>query len=147
MSMAHALEVRCPLLDHRVVELAARVPSRLKMAGGRTKILLRRVAERRLPREILSRPKRGFAPPVSRWLREDLRDLSHDLLLGPDALANDLFDRRQVASLLDDHGAGRLDAGWAIWTLLMLEVWGREVARPARPVRDTDVEVARAAGV
>jgi asparagine synthase (glutamine-hydrolysing) len=147
MSMAHALEVRCPMLDHRVVELAARVPSRLKMDGGRTKILLRRVAERRLPREILSRPKRGFAPPVSRWLREDLRDLSHDLLLGPDALAGDLFERREVASLLDDHGTGRLDAGWAIWTLLMLEVWGREVARPARPGRDTEVEVARVASV
>jgi asparagine synthase (glutamine-hydrolysing) len=133
MSMAHALEVRCPLLDHRLVEFAARVPSRLKMDGGRTKILLRRVAERKLPREILSRPKRGFAPPVSRWLREDLRDFSRDLLLGPDALANDLFERRQVASLLDDHESGRLDAGWAIWTLLMLETWGREVARPAIP--------------
>jgi asparagine synthase (glutamine-hydrolysing) len=114
------------------------------MDGGRTKILLRRVAERRLPREILSRPKRGFAPPVSRWLREDLRDLSRDLLLGPDALARDLFERREVASLLDDHGTGRLDAGWAIWTLLMLEVWGREVARP---VRDTEVEVASVASV
>jgi asparagine synthase (glutamine-hydrolysing) len=143
MSMAHALEVRCPLLDHRVVELAARVPSRLKLDGGRTKILLRRVAERRLPREILSRPKRGFAPPVSRWLREDLRDLSRDLLLGPDALAGDLFERREVASLLDDHGTGRLDAGWAIWTLLMLEVWGREVARPVT----VEAEVASAVGV
>ncbi|MES1245324.1 MAG: asparagine synthase (glutamine-hydrolyzing) [Acidobacteriota bacterium] len=143
MSMAHALEVRCPLLDHRVVELAARVPSRLKMDGGRTKILLRRVAERRLPREILSRPKRGFAPPVSRWLREDLRELSHDLLLGPDALAGGLFERREVASLLGDHEAGRLDAGWAIWTLLMLEVWGREVNRSA----GEELEVASAVGV
>ncbi|HEX3126062.1 MAG TPA: asparagine synthase (glutamine-hydrolyzing) [Thermoanaerobaculia bacterium] len=138
MSMAHALEVRCPMLDHRLVEFAARVPSRLKLAGGSTKILLRRVAERRLPKEILSRPKRGFAPPVSRWLREDLRDLSRDLLLGPDAMARDLFDHRQVASLLDDHETGRLDAGWAIWTLLMLEMWGREVAR----VGDTELEVA-----
>ena len=144
MSMAHALEVRCPLLDHRLVEFAARVPSRLKLDGGRTKILLRRVAERRLPGEILSRPKRGFAPPVTRWLREDLRDLSRDLLLGPDAMARDLFDRREVASLLDDHGSGRLDAGWAIWTLLMLEVWGREVARP---VSDTELEVASVASV
>ena len=142
MSMAHALEVRCPLLDHRVVELAARVPSRLKLAGDRTKILLRRVAERRLPKEILARPKRGFAPPVSRWLREDLRDMSRDLLLGPDAMARDLFDRREVASLLDDHGAGRLDAGWAIWTLLMLEVWGREVARPVGSLGDAELEVA-----
>ncbi len=141
MSMAHALEVRCPLLDHRLVEMAARVPSRLKLDGGKGKILLRRVAERRLPQEIMNRPKRGFAPPISRWLREDLRDMSRDLLLDPRAVAGDLFDRRGMADLLDDHAAGRLEAGWAIWTLLMLEVWGREVARPA----ETDVEVASAA--
>jgi len=131
MSMAHALEVRCPLLDHRVVELAGRVPSRLKLSGGSTKILLRRVAARRLPAEILSRPKRGFAPPVSRWLREDLRDLSRDLLLDSDALGRTLFDVREVERLLDDHQSGRLEAGWAIWTLLMLEVWDREVRRYA----------------
>jgi asparagine synthase (glutamine-hydrolysing) len=129
MSMAHALEVRCPLLDHRIVEMAARLPARLKLAGGKTKILLRRVAERRLPAEILSRPKRGFAPPVSRWLREDLRDLSRDLLLAPDAFSSGLFERREVERLLDDHESRRLEAGWALWTLLMLEVWGREVAR------------------
>jgi asparagine synthase (glutamine-hydrolysing) len=132
MSMAHALEVRCPLLDHRVIELAARVPSSLKLRRGRTKILLRRVAERRLPTEILTRPKRGFAPPVSRWLREDLRDLARDLLLAPDALARDLFEIREVARLLDDHRTQRLDAGWALWTLLMLEVWHREVLHGAR---------------
>jgi asparagine synthase (glutamine-hydrolysing) len=141
MSMAHALEVRCPLLDHRVVEFAARVPSRLKMAGARTKVLLRRVAERRLPAEILSRPKRGFAPPVSRWLREDLRTMAHDLLLGPGALGRDLFEPREIQRLLADHEARRLEAGWAIWTLLMLEVWGREVASPGIE------EVPRAVGI
>ncbi|MFP5286453.1 MAG: asparagine synthase-related protein, partial [Thermoanaerobaculia bacterium] len=141
MSMAHALEVRCPLLDHRIVEMAARVPSRLKMHEGKTKVLLRRVSERRLPKEILSRPKRGFAPPVSRWLREDLRELSRDLLLDPRSLSGDLFERKAVATLVDDHGAGRIDAGWAIWTLLMLEVWGREVANP------TELEVPRAASL
>lgn len=154
MSMAHALEVRCPFLDHRVVELAARVPSSLKLADGQTKVLLRRVAARRLPAEILSRPKRGFAPPVSRWLRQDLRDFSRDLLLGPDALARDLFDGSGLRRLLDDHQSGRLEAGWALWTLLMLEVWGRSVARPLsasapmqqEPMQEQDVEVSRAAG-
>lgn len=150
MSMAHALEVRCPLLDHRVVELAARVPSALKLADGKTKVLLRRVAERRLPAEILSRPKRGFAPPVSRWLRHDLRGFAHDLLLGPDALAGGLFDRQGLRRLLDDHQTGRLEAGWALWSLLMLEVWGRSVAREAKNVQDaaeeTELEVTRVAG-
>ncbi|MFL6193316.1 MAG: asparagine synthase (glutamine-hydrolyzing) [Thermoanaerobaculia bacterium] len=134
MSMAHALEVRCPLLDHRVVELAARLPARLKLAGAETKVLLRRVARRRLPAEILERPKRGFAPPVSRWLREGLRDFSRDLLLAPDAFGRGLFDPRAVERLLDDHAARRLEAGWALWTLLMLEVWGREVARGTEQV-------------
>jgi asparagine synthase (glutamine-hydrolysing) len=148
MSMAHALEVRCPLLDHRIIEMAARLPARLKMAGGRTKILLRRVAERRLPAEILARPKRGFAPPISRWLREDLRDFSRDLLLAPDAFGRGLFERREVERLLDDHGAGRLEAGWALWTLLMLEVWGREVAAgSAGSTGSAELEVAHAAAV
>ncbi len=145
MSMAHALEVRCPLLDHRIVEMAARLPARLKMAGGQTKVLLRRVAGRRLPAAILSRPKRGFAPPVSRWLREDLRDFSRDLLLAPDAFGRGLFERREVERLLDDHGARRLEAGWALWTLLMLEVWGREVARQASTGSTEMEEMAHAA--
>jgi asparagine synthase (glutamine-hydrolysing) len=144
MSMAHALEVRSPLLDHRVMEFAARVPSHFKLNGTETKILLRRVAARLLPAEILARPKRGFAPPVSRWLREDLRDLSHDLLLAPDALAADLFDRRQVARLLAEHEGRRIEAGWAIWTLLMLEVWGRAVARGGMPETAPVREVAHA---
>jgi asparagine synthase (glutamine-hydrolysing) len=132
MSMAHSLEVRCPLLDHRIIEFAARLPARLKLASTTaTKVLLRKVAARRLPAEILARPKRGFAPPVSRWLREDLRDLSRDLLLAPDAFGRDLFEQREVERLLDDHAARRLEAGWALWTLLMLEVWGREVASPS----------------
>ncbi|HEV2844543.1 MAG TPA: asparagine synthase (glutamine-hydrolyzing), partial [Thermoanaerobaculia bacterium] len=147
MSMAHALEVRCPMLDHRVVEFAARVPSRLKLDGTTSKVLLRRVAARRLPAEIMTRPKRGFAPPVSRWLREDLRGLSRDLLLAPDAFGRGLFDQRQVERLLDDHAARRLEAGWALWKLLMLEVWGREVARKAPAVNPEELEVPRAVGI
>jgi asparagine synthase (glutamine-hydrolysing) len=143
MSMAHSLEVRCPLLDHRIIEFAARLPARLKLAGGTSKVLLRRVAARRLPAGILARPKRGFAPPVSRWLREDLRDLSRDLLLAPDAFGRGLFDRREIERLLDDHAARRLEAGWALWTLLMLEVWGREVARAAPSLSTSTFEEVR----
>jgi asparagine synthase (glutamine-hydrolysing) len=145
MSMAHGLEVRCPLLDHRVVELAARTPSRLKLAGtglsgaGETKILLRRLAARRLPAEVLARPKRGFAPPIERWLREDLKDMAHDLLLASDSLAAGLFERRELARILADHDARRIDAGWAIWTLLMLEQWGRAVLSTGRQAMGEEV--------
>jgi asparagine synthase (glutamine-hydrolysing) len=148
MSMAHGLEVRCPLLDHRVVELAAKTPSRLKLGCGGSKILLKKLAARRLPAEILARPKRGFAPPVERWLREDLRDLAHDLLLARDSLVAGLCERREVARLLSDHAARRIDAGWAIWTLLMLEEWGRAALPAGRQalsgVRPEPTEVRRA---
>jgi asparagine synthase (glutamine-hydrolysing) len=127
MSMAHSLEVRCPLLDHELVQFAFALPSRWKLAGGTTKLLLRRVAARRLPPEIAAGGKRGFAPPVSRWLTGPLRDISRDLLLAPGAFSRDLFERRALVRLLADHDARREEAGWAIWTLLMLEVWGRSV--------------------
>ncbi|HEX5758294.1 MAG TPA: asparagine synthase (glutamine-hydrolyzing) [Thermoanaerobaculia bacterium] len=144
MSMAHGLEVRCPLLDQEVVELAARVPSELKLAGGATKRLLRAVAARRLPAQIMARPKRGFAPPVSRWLAGELHGHARELLLGGGAWTGGLLVPREVSRLLDRHRAGRAEAGWALWTLLMLEVWGREVARAGAEVDERE-EVARAA--
>ena len=134
MSMAHGLEVRCPLLDHQVAELAARLPSAAKLRGGLGKLPLRRLAARRLPREILERPKRGFLPPVSRWLRHDLAGLARDLLLAP-GLVRDLFPRRQLAALLEDHQAGRAEAGRPLWALLMLACWERSVARAPRERR------------
>jgi hypothetical protein len=76
MSMAHSLEVRCPLLDPAILEFAARLPASVRMSGSRGKLPLRRLAERRLPKAVVDAPKRGFAPPVAQWLRNDLRPMA-----------------------------------------------------------------------
>jgi asparagine synthase (glutamine-hydrolysing) len=94
LSMSHSLELRVPLLDHEVVEAGLALPDREKISGVRTKVAIRRVVERRLGRAIARRPKQGFDPPVERWLREDLRDLSEDAVTS----LNGLVDRRTAQS-------------------------------------------------
>jgi len=122
-SMAVSLELRSPLLDHEVVELALGLPDSLKARGARGKLALRRAFAADLPPEILSRGKKGFGVPVTRWFREELRDLAGDTLLGARARARGLFRPEAVESLLADHAAGRADHGHRLWSLLMLELW------------------------
>ncbi|WP_167525509.1 asparagine synthase (glutamine-hydrolyzing) [Roseomonas genomospecies 6] len=126
LSMAHGVEVRSPFLDYRVAELAARVPGTLKIRGGTLKYLLKTLAARYLPREILDRPKEGFVQPNHVWLRGQL-DAVLDDLLSPDSLAEDgLFDPASVRSLIDDHRQGRNDHAFRIWTLVMFQAWQRD---------------------
>jgi asparagine synthase (glutamine-hydrolysing) len=122
-SMAHALEVRCPYLDTEVVEFAARLPANLLMRV-RGKYPLRRAAARLVPPPILRRGKRGFALPLKRWLRHDLRQMTRDVLLDRTARERGLFDPDYVAKLVAslDHESIQVDR---IWTLLMLELWFR----------------------
>jgi asparagine synthase (glutamine-hydrolysing) len=116
-SMAHSLELRSPLLDHRVVELGLSLPSRLK----RGKLALRRAFADDLPPVVASRGKTGFGVPLAEWFRGDLRDLAGDLLLAD----RGWFERGPVERLLDEHAAGRADHGHRLWTLVMLELWQR----------------------
>jgi asparagine synthase (glutamine-hydrolysing) len=135
-SMASSLEVRSPLLDHELVEWAARLPASFKLRGRTTKWLLKRAHRDVLPPEILSRPKQGFGVPLERWLREDLRELAHESLLGAGARTAELFRREQVARLLDEHGAARADHSYRLWALLVLEEWMRQAREPgAAPAR------------
>ncbi|HZB23863.1 MAG TPA: asparagine synthase-related protein, partial [Gaiellaceae bacterium] len=92
LSMAHSLELRVPLLDHRVVEAGLALPDSEKVRGVRTKVAIRRIVERRLGRSIARRPKQGFDPPLERWLRSDLRELAGDAVASLDGLV----DRRVV---------------------------------------------------
>jgi asparagine synthase (glutamine-hydrolysing) len=125
MSMANSLEIRCPLLDHRIIELAFRVPTRSKMPHGRPKALLRGLAERRLPREVVSMPKRGFTAPVSSWLTGDYAEAFRLDVLGADARSRDIVDRDRVARLFAEHRSGEADHAFALWAVWMLERWAR----------------------
>jgi asparagine synthase (glutamine-hydrolysing) len=127
-SMAHALEVRCPYLDTDVVEFAARLPARM-LTRVRGKYLLRRAATGLVPEPILRRRKRGFALPLKRWLRHDLKQMTHDVLQDRTARERGLFEPAYVAGLLASlqHESVQVDR---IWTMLMLELWFREFIDP-----------------
>lgn len=123
-SMAASLEVRAPLLDTAVVELAVSLPLGLKLRGLTGKYLLKRVAEKLLPREIVHRPKKGFGMPVGAWLHGPLQPLLRDALLGPRSLAaTGRFRRALVERLVEEHAHKRADHRQPLWTLLMLELW------------------------
>ncbi|RMH81496.1 MAG: asparagine synthase (glutamine-hydrolyzing) [Actinomyces sp.] len=123
MSMAASLELRPPFLDPRLVDHALTVPSRLRTRRGRTKWAVKEVARRHLPAEIVDRRKVGFRVPLDAWFRSGLRTMAADLLLSPDSFAAEVFDRRAVSRLLEDHERGRRDEQIRLWTLLSLEVW------------------------
>ena len=128
-SMAHSLEARVPLLDHRVVEHAWRLPADRKIRAGETKWILRRVLERYVPRRLFERPKMGFAVPIDRWLRGPLRDWAADLL-DPRSLAeDDLFNTGLVRRRWEEHQAGTRNWQDSLWIVLMAQAWrGRWMA-------------------
>jgi asparagine synthase (glutamine-hydrolysing) len=122
-SMQHSLEVRCPLVDHELLEFAATVPSSLKMRGFRGKWLLRQVLADLLPHSILYRSKRGFGIPHARWLRGELRPLLHDTLLSPRVYQRGHLQRPYVERLIAEHDSGQVNHGLRLWNLLWLELW------------------------
>src|SRR5215469_12229865 len=126
MSMLTSLEVRVPLLDHELVEWAARLSPGWKMRGGEQKYILRKLAERvGVPREVLDRPKRGFALPLVHWMRNEMKDLIETVLLEPRTLQRGYFRPRAVRHILDEHFRRRRDHSGAIWRLLIFELWHR----------------------
>ncbi len=124
-SMAHGLEARSPFLDHEFMEFAAAIPADMKMTRGRTKGLLKDAMAARLPRELVNRPKMGFGVPIERWLRVELREMAHDVLLSDRARDRGLFHPEAVRILLEDHQSGRRANHYRIWALLFLEIWFR----------------------
>jgi asparagine synthase (glutamine-hydrolysing) len=120
-SMAVSLEAREPLLDHRLVEFAARVPARLRLNRGTGKWLMKKALEDRLPREILYRPKMGFVTPVSAWLRGPLADRAAAIARGSALAELGWFDEAAIARVAADHRAGKAEHGRLLWQLLMLD--------------------------
>jgi asparagine synthase (glutamine-hydrolysing) len=123
-SMAHSLEVRCPLVDQEVMMFAASLPGHLKLRRLKSKRILREVATPLLPASILTRPKQGFGIPVDRWMREELEPLSREVLLDQTARNRGVFDPAAVETLLRQHQRGE-PRGDQIWALMILELWYR----------------------
>ena len=133
MSMANSLEVRSPILDHRIVELAAKLPTQYKIRDGRGKYLLRKVLQKRLPPNTLKKGKQGFSVPLRDWFRGSLRGLVNDYLGTEGYLPKEIFSQSKVQQILREHDRGTADHANKIWLLLVFAAWHRQyqVATPS----------------
>jgi asparagine synthase (glutamine-hydrolysing) len=126
MSMAHSLEVRVPFLDHRVVEFFAGIPPSMKLSGFTKKYLLKKVAERLLPRDVVYRRKKGFSVPLVLWFRNSLREYVYDVLSPETINGLGYFRYPYVAKIIDDHMKGRSNHDEKIWALINFVHWHRK---------------------
>jgi len=124
-SMAHSLETRSPFLDHKVVELAGRMPVHLKLRAFKSKYILKKAFADLLPAEILNRGKMGFGVPISAWFRGELKSYVRGLLLDEKSVRRGYFRRETLERLLGEHIEGKFDHGYRLWSLLVLEEWHR----------------------
>ncbi len=129
-SMHHSLEVRVPLLDLELLDLAARIDPSAALDGSLGKVVLRKALARRIPPEQIPVAKKGFTVPLARWLREDLRPVFEERVLGPDAFPAGAFDRAELRTWYEGHLSGRLDRTKGLWNLLALQLWADRHCRP-----------------
>jgi asparagine synthase (glutamine-hydrolysing) len=123
MSMAHSLEIRCPLLDHRLVELAFRIPASRKQKLWQGKSLLRALARRRLPADLWKMPKRGFTAPVGPWIAEQHSEAFASEVLGASSELSAHLDERQLACFFNAHRTKRADHTHVLWASWVLQRW------------------------
>ena len=126
-SMAHSLEVREPLMDHKLIEWLATLPSTHKIRGQEGKYLLKKSLEPSLPNDVLYRPKMGFSVPLAQWFRGPLKQRVHEVMLGPRLAESGWFNRAYLEHMLQAHNAGTRDYSASIWTILMYEAFLRNV--------------------
>ena len=125
MAMAHSLESRAPLVDYKLVEYAAAIPASLKLKGGNLKYILKKVAARYLPPELINRKKQGFGFPIGIWMRTQLRPLMTNLFQQSRLVEQGIFEPAFMQRLLDEHLAGKANHDFRLWILLNLEIWHR----------------------
>ena len=127
-SMAHALEVRVPILDHKFVEWVSGLSPDMKLRGREGKYIFKKSLESHLPHDVLYRPKMGFGVPISGWFRKELKQRVRDAVLGETLLGTGLFNRNYLKRLVDEHQNGSGEHSAALWSLLMFESYLRNVA-------------------
>ena len=132
-SMAHALEVRVPLLDHQFVEWASGIPSTMKLHGGEGKYIFKKAMQTYLSDDILYRPKMGFSIPLASWLRGPLKERVKEAVLGATMRATGIFNMDFLKELVDQHQSGRRDNSAPLWSLLMFEAFLRNVLENPAP--------------
>jgi asparagine synthase (glutamine-hydrolysing) len=137
MSMAHAVEVRPPFLDDRIVDFASRLPLRFKMSGSKTKLVLRTLMRDSLPSAVLQRPKVGFDIPIHEWFRGVLRPLLQETLTENAMEQSGLFNWNTVERLIHEHINRKANWGYHLWGLLTLMLWMKrwKVEGPAQGLR------------
>jgi asparagine synthase (glutamine-hydrolysing) len=127
MSMAHALEVRSPLLDHRILEFAVTLPVHLKINSRRGKLLLRRLASRRLPPELEKKPKVGFSIPASNWLRNELKNMAEAVIFDRNHVGLTYLQPDKIRDIWKEHQSQFRDHSVFLWGLMMLGLWERAI--------------------
>ncbi len=142
MSMAHALEVRPPLLDHRIVEFAATLPSSFKMQGSRQKVILKDLMKGKLPESILRRSKIGFDIPAHQWLRGPLKSLLLDSIASACAGDAGLFDHAAIDAVVGQHMERRANLGYHLWGLMVLFLWMKRWRIQTAPISAQSRQVA-----
>lgn len=122
-TMANSLEARSPFLDHNLIEFAAILPENLKMRGVGTKSLLKMVAARLVPKEVIYRRKMGFGVPIGKWFRGEMKDFVRGVLLSERSLKRGIVKPEILERYVNEHIAGERDHSFQLWTFLMLELW------------------------
>jgi asparagine synthase (glutamine-hydrolysing) len=130
MGMAVGVEIRVPYLDNDLVDFSFTIPPHLKMKGKKTKYILKKVAERYLPKDVIYRDKTGFGAPVRKWITEDLSEMIEQRLSAGNLDARGIFDSRKVAELIQQNKDRKIDASYSIWALLAIESWLAQFAAP-----------------
>ncbi len=125
MSMANSLEVRCPFLDHRVIELSTRIPEKQKILGSNTKIIMRKIAEKYLPPSIYRRPKKGFSIPIHELFKIELKEMFVRVVLDGQCLP-EFFNYSAIRELFSNHLSGKAFCGNSLWSLLIFHLWSRD---------------------
>ena len=126
LSMATGVEVRVPFLDTELVEFSTKIPPKFKLNGKETKYILKKVAEKYLPKEVIYRPKTGFGAPVREWILNDMDNLIKDYLSKESINKRGIFNYTKVLKLIEDNRKGIIDASYPIWSLIAIESWIRQ---------------------